>query len=106
LIIGHLLVLTENYSHNVFNFGIPYAERGVYGVYKGVRLKSKLKHSGSRKPQLFRTTACVIAQQYSSVTFVSLLIQSHKEKFRSPFENVTTSILAVLFKNFVSLNLM
>jgi len=69
-------------------------------------LKSKFKHSESRKPQLARPTACVIAQQYSSVTFVSLLFQSGKEKFRSLFENVTISVFAVFFKNFVSLNLM
>ena len=68
-------------------------------------MKSKLKHSGSRKPQLARPTTCVIAQQYSSVTFVSLLFQSRKEKSRSFFENVTISVFAALFKNFLSLNL-
>jgi hypothetical protein len=69
-------------------------------------LKSKLKHSRSRKPQLSRPTACVIAQQYSFVTFAALLFQSGKEKFRSLFENVTISVFVVLFKNFLSLDLM
>jgi hypothetical protein len=69
-------------------------------------LKSRLKHSGFRKLQLARPNACVIVQQYSSVTFVSLLFQSGKEKFRLVFENVTISVFFVLFKNFVSLDLM
>jgi hypothetical protein len=45
--------------------------------------------------------ACVIAQQYSSATFVSLRFHSRKEKFGALYENVTISIFK-LFLNFVS----
>jgi hypothetical protein len=36
------------------------------------------------RPQHDRTAACVIAQEYSSVTFVSLLFYSGEEKFGVP----------------------
>jgi hypothetical protein len=39
-----------------------------------VKLKSKPQHIGRR-------AACVIAQQYSSATFISLWFHSRKEKF-------------------------
>jgi hypothetical protein len=44
-----------------------------------------------------RLTACVIAQQYSAATFVSLLLHSHKEKFGALFQNVVISIFYLLF---------
>jgi hypothetical protein len=36
-----------------------------------------------------RTASCVIAQQYSSATFVSLCFHYRKENFNSYFNNVT-----------------
>jgi len=37
-------------------------------IYKGVQLKSKLQHVKPDQPQHDHSTACVIAQQYSSST--------------------------------------
>jgi hypothetical protein len=48
--------------------------------------------------QISRLTACVFAQQYSSVTFVSSCLYSRKEKFGAHFKNVITSS-SLLFKN-------
>jgi hypothetical protein len=42
-----------------------------------------------------RPAACVIAQQYSSVTFISLFFHSHKEKYGERSENV---IILIFFK--------
>jgi hypothetical protein len=39
-------------------------------------------------PQLDRPDACVIAQQYSSVAFVSWRLHSHKEKSVPHFRNI------------------
>jgi len=40
------------------------------------------------RPQRDRPTTCVIAQQYSSATFVSLRFHSCKDKFDTRFKNV------------------
>jgi hypothetical protein len=40
------------------------------------------------RPQHDRSAACVIAQQYSTVTFASLHFHSHKEKFDARLKNV------------------
>jgi len=40
------------------------------------------------RPHYDRPTACVIAQQYSSATFVSLRFQYRKEKIRALFKNI------------------
>jgi hypothetical protein len=44
----------------------------------------------SDRPQHDRPAACVIAQQYSSTTCVSLCFHSRKEKFCAYFENAFT----------------
>jgi hypothetical protein len=47
-------------------------------MYKGVQLKSNTLEPD--RPQHDRPIACVIAQQHSSATFVSLRYHSRKEK--------------------------
>jgi hypothetical protein len=49
--------------------------------YKGVQLKFKHNTLDFDRSQDDRPAACVIAQQYSSVTFFSLRIHSHNENF-------------------------
>jgi hypothetical protein len=46
-----------------------------------------------------RPTACVIAQQYSSSTFLSHRVHSRKEKFFTLFERVSVSIFFFYFLN-------
>jgi hypothetical protein len=41
------------------------------------------------RPQRDRPAACVIAQQYSYATFVSLRFHFHQEKFGAFFKDVT-----------------
>jgi hypothetical protein len=50
-----------------------------------------------------RPTASVVAQQYSSATFVSLLLLSRKEKLGATFKSIISIFL--LFFNFPSLKL-
>jgi hypothetical protein len=52
-------------------------------IYKEVQLKSKLQQMEPDRPQRDRRAACVIAQQYSSATFVSMRFHSCKENFGS-----------------------
>jgi hypothetical protein len=49
-------------------------------------LKSRLQHTASDRPQHDRPAACVIAQQYSFATFVSMCFHSRKEKFGARFK--------------------
>jgi hypothetical protein len=56
-------------------------------------------------PQLVCSATSVIAQQYSSTTFVSLHFHSHQEKFRTLFKNVILSICFYFLKNCTSLKL-
>jgi len=44
------------------------------------------------RPQYDRSTACVIAQQYSSTTFVSLRFRFRKEKFGARLRTIITEI--------------
>jgi len=44
------------------------------------------------RPQYDRSAACVIAQQYSSTTFVSLCFRSRREKFGTCLKNIITEI--------------
>jgi len=48
----------------------------------------------------YRPTACVVAQQYSSITFISLRFQNRKEKIGACFKNV----IFLLFKNCATWN--
>jgi hypothetical protein len=48
------------------------------------------------RPQHDRPAACVIAQQYSSATFVTLRFSSPQRKFRRAFKKIT-SISFLLF---------
>ena len=48
-------------------------------------------------PQLDRPAACVIAQQYSSVAFVSWHFDSHEEKSIPHFRNITSFPLVFFF---------
>jgi hypothetical protein len=48
-------------------------------------------------PQLVRSATSVIAQQYSSTTFLSLHFHSHHEKFGTLFKNVILSICSIFF---------
>jgi hypothetical protein len=43
-----------------------------------------------------RPTVCVIAQQYSSITFISLRLHSRKEKYGAVYKNVITLFLNIL----------
>jgi hypothetical protein len=52
-------------------------------AYKAVGLISNSNTPEADRPQHDRPAACVIAQQYSSATFVSLRFISRKEKFGS-----------------------
>jgi hypothetical protein len=55
------------------------------------------------RPQHDRSAACVIAQQYSSSTFVSLCFHSRKEKQGARFRKFFfLQIVANFLKNFVS----
>jgi hypothetical protein len=45
------------------------------------------------RPQYESSAACVIAQQYSSITFLPLSFHYGKEKFIAPFRNVITIFL-------------
>jgi hypothetical protein len=44
------------------------------------------------RPQHTHPAACVIAQQYSSATFVSLRFHSDKEKCSGPFKYVNVAV--------------
>jgi hypothetical protein len=55
------------------------------------RVCSKNTNTNTLKPYLPQhdlPTACVIAQQYSSKTFVSLCFYYCKEKFGAPYKNI------------------
>jgi len=53
-------------------------------------LESKFQNTQEPDPvQHDRTTSCVIAQKYSSATFVSLCFHYRKENFSPYFKNVT-----------------
>jgi len=54
------------------------------------------------RPQHDRFAACVIAQQYSSSTFVSLCFNSRKKKQGARFRKFFFQIVANFLKNFVS----
>jgi hypothetical protein len=43
------------------------------------------------RPQHYRPSACVIAQQYSSTTFIALSFHSSKEKLGSRVKNIIIS---------------
>jgi len=58
-------------------------------------------HSVSDIPQHDYPAACVIAQQYSTSTFVQWRFHSRKEKFVKPFRNVVNPIFFYGFKNIV-----
>jgi hypothetical protein len=62
-----------------------------------------MKHD---RPQHDRPTACVIAQQYFSSTFVSLCFHSRKEKqdelFRNLFQIVATFLKISEVRNYVN----
>jgi hypothetical protein len=68
-------------------------------VYTG---KSSLNPNSSTlepdEPQHDRPVACVIAQQYSFATFVSLRFHSRTVEFGAHFKNVVSILL--LFKKF------
>jgi hypothetical protein len=57
-------------------------------IHKGVQLKSKLQHSGASSAAAWPPRRCVVAQQYSSATFISLRFHSRKEKFGRLYKNV------------------
>jgi len=48
-----------------------------------------------------RSAACVIAQQYSSVMFISLLVRSRWGRFGAPLKMFTLQLFAVI-KHFVA----
>jgi len=50
------------------------------------------------RPHYDRPAVCVIAQQYSSSSIVSVTSQQRKEKFRLTFKKVIISILVVFLK--------
>jgi hypothetical protein len=59
-------------------------------ICKGVQLESKLPNTlEPDRPQYDHPTECVIAQVYSSATFVSQRFQSREEKFGARFKNAT-----------------
>jgi hypothetical protein len=59
------------------------------GIYNGVQLKSKPHPLESDQPQHDRPGACVVAQQYSSATFVSLRFQlPHGKNLAHFFKNI------------------
>jgi hypothetical protein len=62
-------------------------------IHKRVQLKSK-----PDRPQHDRQVACVIAQHYSSGTFVSLRFHSRKEKLSSRLKEVIISPFICFFK--------
>jgi len=55
-------------------------------ICKGVHVKSSMLERDW--PQHGCPTACVIAQEYSSNTFTSLLLHYHKEKFDAVFKKL------------------
>jgi hypothetical protein len=57
----------------------------------GVQFKSELQHTGTHQPQHDRHTACVIAHQDSSATFISLRLRCRKDKFCAPPNNAAIS---------------
>jgi hypothetical protein len=70
------------------------------GVHKWVQLKSKLKNT--REPdrqQQERRAASVIAQQYSSYTFVSLRVHTHTKKNSGRLSKLFFQQFALLFQN-------
>jgi hypothetical protein len=50
------------------------------------------------RPQHDLPIACVIAQQYSSATFVSLRLEPHQKRKAAIFENAIASIYFLLLK--------
>jgi hypothetical protein len=68
-------------------------------IYKGIQLiKPNSIVLKPDRPQDDRLAACVIAQQYSSATFVSLCFHYRKGKFGDVLKNVIVSILFALLK--------
>jgi len=61
--------------------------KSKFCMYKGVQVKSRLQQTGTRS-QHNGPAACVITQQYSSTTFVSLRSHSHEDKVLAGFKNV------------------
>jgi hypothetical protein len=58
---------------------LVYMSSAMYVIYKLAQLNPKLQYPGTWSVALQPPTACVIAQQYSSATFVSLLFYYRKE---------------------------
>ena len=54
------------------------------------------------RPQHDRFAACVIAQQYSSATLVSLRFHSRKEQVDARFKNIVILFVVTFFRNCVS----
>jgi hypothetical protein len=71
-------------------------------MYKASSLNANSNTLESDRSRHDCPIACVIAQQYSSATFVSLRIHSRKEKFGARFKIVT---ILFLFLNIVGLKL-
>jgi hypothetical protein len=65
------------------------------GIYNGVQLKSKPQPLESDQPQHDRSATCVVAQQYSLGTFVSLRFQLPHTKNLAHFLKI---LLYALFK--------
>jgi len=73
--------------------GIEYSCGQLYMYFQGSpdEIQTPIALEPDR-PQHYHPAACVIAQQYSSATFVSLHFHSSKEKFGRLLKNVTISV--------------
>jgi hypothetical protein len=60
----------------------------IYVCTRGSILNSKSNTLESDQTEHDRPASCVIAQHYSSVTFVSMRLHSGNEKLGAPFKNV------------------
>jgi hypothetical protein len=76
----------------------------TYTAINSVKIQTPT-HWYQDQPQHDCPAACVIAQHYSSATFISLRRHSRKENFVTRFKNVISIMFLSLFKNFVSLKL-
>ena len=65
---------------------------------QGVQVKSKLPTHLNCIGRNMTAPPSVIAQQYSSATFVSLRFHSRMEKLGARLRHVTSGILSLLFK--------
>jgi hypothetical protein len=75
-----------------------YSQRYVYIKVSPDEIQTPANRFKHHPPQHDRPAACVIAQQYSSATFVSLRSHPRREKFGSFLKNSTILIFINVFQ--------